>query len=211
MADTKISQLDAATPAAGDFVPGVKGGQNKVFDTSDIGALGIGNSGHNDKYWTAFAATVSSTFTLSAGRVYYLPFVVGKRTTFTRIGINVTTGSAASQARLGIYRMESGVPTSRILDAGVVDTATTGEKEITITQDLAPGFYCLAVISDAAIAASRAFFSANFVGHLLGWVDGAGTTNFVQYETGSGITLPAVATVTGRDGIFAPSVWLRAV
>lgn len=83
----------------------------------------------------------------AANRLWGKVFVVGAQTTFTRIGLQVTTG-AGSLGRLGIYNFSSGVPTSLVLDAGTVSTATTGVKEITISQALSPGVYVVAAVFD---------------------------------------------------------------
>jgi len=82
--------------------------------------------------------------TAVAGRIYYIPIFVAETTTYTRICINVSTLSAGS-ADLRIFNWNNGIPGSLILSAGTVNTGTTGPKEITISQQLARGYYFLAV------------------------------------------------------------------
>jgi len=73
------------------------------------------------------------------------PIIIPERTTFTTIGIHVTVGVASSVARLGVYKMGAdGVPTTLVLDAGTVSTASTGERNITISLTLEAGAYQLA-------------------------------------------------------------------
>ena len=50
-----------------------------------------------------------------------------------RIGVEVTTGQATGSTRLGIYESGSdGLPDKLLIDAGTIDSSTTGFKEITI-------------------------------------------------------------------------------
>jgi len=79
-----------------------------------------------------------------AGNIYYLPIFVSETTTYIAIGINVATAKAGT-ADLRIFNWSDGVPGSLVLNAGTVDTGTTGVKEINISQQLARGYYFLAV------------------------------------------------------------------
>ena len=87
-----------------------------------------------------------SSFTV--GRLICIPFIVGTDTTFDRIQIEVTSAAAAGgTASLGIYADGGdGFPDSLILDAGSVDTDSTGEKAIVINENLAPGMVWLACV-----------------------------------------------------------------
>lgn len=78
-----------------------------------------------------------------------LPFVVTESQNFDRIAIRVTT-AVAGNCRLGIYADSGDVyPGNLILDAGEVDTGTTGVKEIIISLNLTPGLYWLARVFNA--------------------------------------------------------------
>lgn len=85
-----------------------------------------------------------------ANSAYAQPFYVYAPVTFTGIRIEVTVTVAASTIRLGLYRMENGVPTTRIADFGTVSAATPGEKEIAISQTLQPGWYAVAFVPSSA-------------------------------------------------------------
>ena len=67
--------------------------------------------------------------------------VVGQDTTLTEIGVEVTTAGAGSAYRLGIYRINEAAPgiADRLLDAGTVDSTSTGYKSITISLPVARG------------------------------------------------------------------------
>lgn len=87
---------------------------------------------------------------IGANVLYTALFYCHATTTFTRIGLRVTT-LAAGNCRLGIYKAGgSGIPGALVLDAGTFSTGTTGDKEITISQQLVPGLYFLAAVFDAA-------------------------------------------------------------
>jgi len=82
----------------------------------------------------------STAATLQAnGNLWFTPVMLAVGRTADRIGIEVTTGGTASVSvhRLGIWEDGGGVPGTLLLDAGTVATATTGIKEVTISQALA--------------------------------------------------------------------------
>jgi hypothetical protein len=91
------------------------------------------------------------------------PFYNAVTTSYDRIGIQVTTAVAAGLVRLGIYKIENGVPTSLVVDGGDVDASTTGQKEVTIAVTLEPGWYGLTVNRNNITIALRA---ASVVGRL---------------------------------------------
>jgi len=96
--------------------------------------------------WYASAFTI---FSPTIGRIYYTPIFVTETTTFDRIAIYVNTFSAGT-ADLRIFNWTAGLPSSLLLNAGSVDTGTTGAKEIVIAQQLTRGYYFLAVRLTAA-------------------------------------------------------------
>ncbi len=78
------------------------------------------------------------------------PFFVPVTATYTGIAIHVTTAAALTEARLGIYNDNTGVPGSLVLDAGTVATTSTGAKEITISQSLSgPAWYWVACVTNS--------------------------------------------------------------
>jgi len=94
----------------------------------------------------------TNTAVLTADQLYGQYFPLPRGATFDRIGIDVQTGAAGKHIRLGIYKDDDldGYPKSLVLDAGVVNVDTSGEKHITINQHLEAGLYFLAFISDGA-------------------------------------------------------------
>jgi hypothetical protein len=88
------------------------------------------------------AQIITSLFTIS--RMLCVPVFISESITIDRIGAECVTAVASSTFRLGIYTSDSnGLPANLVLDAGTIDTSTTGAKTITISQTLTPGLYYL--------------------------------------------------------------------
>lgn len=94
-------------------------------------------------YNNAFTNTAQAT-----GNLHVMPFFVPEARTFDQILINVAT-AGAGPIRLGIYNdTGTGYPGSLLLSAGTVDSAVLGELAITISQNLTPGVYWLAALTE---------------------------------------------------------------
>ena len=102
-------------------------------------------------YFPQFFISTGTAGAVSAGRLYAVPIEILTPTTFTKIGINVTTAATGSpvHARLGIYKDQKGVPGDLVLDAGEVDVTTIATVEATISKTLF-GRYWLVVIFESA-------------------------------------------------------------
>lgn len=161
------------------------------------------------RYYGSFPAAAVTTFAITANRLYYFPFFVPQATTFTRIGINVTTG-AAGNARLGIYANSNGIPSGApTLDAGTVDVSTTGEKEIVISQALAAGWHWLALVSDVAPTLTAENLATAVLLCNVGSLSGAaGNVTHVQ-QSFTYAALPTPSSITGANTTTPPRVWLR--
>ena len=89
--------------------------------------------------------------------------------TYDRIGVYVQSGGTAT-LRLGLYTADAttGLPGTKVFDAGTISTASTGLIEATISQTLAAGWYWAAVVNDA--------HTSTF--DLMGWSDSIAPTIF---------------------------------
>lgn len=106
------------------------------------------------KFYGGFGTALSNNLTANTMEAYLFP--VFEDTTFDRIGVTIGASVASSTVRLGIYAAGSdGLPGALVLDAGTVDSSTTGNKEITISQALAAGWYYLAMLSASAVGINR--------------------------------------------------------
>lgn len=89
-------------------------------------------------------ANTGSGVAQTANSLYARPLLLPASGTFDRISCYVHTASSGHSIRLGIYEMNSsGQPGALVLDAGTANVATTGLKEITISQALTAdkGYY----------------------------------------------------------------------
>jgi len=89
-------------------------------------------------------------------RVYYAPVLLRQAARFADISTYISTAVASTQARLGIYGIDTdGLPGALVIDGGTVSTATTGAKTITLDEDVSAGWYYLAFIIDSASVGVR--------------------------------------------------------
>lgn len=110
-------------------------------------------------------AHYSANAALSANTLYAGRFAWNEYLTFTRIGINVTTGATGS-VRLGIYKDNANQngPGVLVLDAGTASVSTTGAKEITVSKALEPNVYWLVAVSDTTPTVTIASVLTGFTG-----------------------------------------------
>jgi len=123
-----------------------------AFDIFDYGGYVSG------RYYAgeALSPAASGTMAVSANTLYATPFAVRQQKLWNKIAINVTTAATSTFAYLGIYRMENGIPTTLILDAGTVNLDSTGTKENTISQVLPAGMYALVLLANNGGAVVKA-------------------------------------------------------
>jgi hypothetical protein len=125
----------------------------------------------------------SSSLTVTANRLYAVPFETRKYARFTGFAFEVTT-LAAGTARAGIYDNDVArlAPGSLIRDFGTADTGSAAVKIIEIDDLLAPGEYWLALVFSATPAVRRPTASANGAMPLqtIGW------TGFPDGSNGEG-------------------------
>lgn len=155
--DVLIDNLsDAITAVETELGTDPSGGQSTVKERlgvlAQMALTGGRRSYVTGRYYGENNGNGLTTFALTANRLYFAPFFCIATTTFDRLVVYVSTAVAATNLRLGIFNSGSdGFPGTRLLDAGTVASATTGTKEITISQSLtADTVYWLGVVSDGA-------------------------------------------------------------
>lgn len=157
-------------------------------------------------------STEVSTGTAAAviDRLWVVPFLVGQRTRFDRISIEITTvGTTGNVERLGIYGTVNALPSNLIVDAGTVDGLVLGAPELVIDVTLNPGLYWLAMVSQVGVAANVRALGAGssmYVGHTTAFLSSAFKSYRVDGVNGA---LPAVFGVPVAD-TTAPKPVLRA-
>lgn len=162
-------------------------------------------------YYGAVGLASRSAAALTRGITWITPVYIPERTTFTRIGIEVTTGVASTTIRLGIYS-DSVAGAALVLDAGTVDSSITGEKEITISQSLEAGLYFFAAQPEGG-ASDPSVNYASMSGYSHIWGRSAvGTLVSTAYIANTGALAATLGTPTYADGSgTTPDVWVRKV
>tara|TARA_R110000868_G_scaffold120523_2_gene320080 strand:- start:1382 stop:3448 length:2067 start_codon:yes stop_codon:yes gene_type:complete len=172
-----------------------------AFDVFNYGGYAAG------RFYAGEALTpaASGTLAIAANTMYATPFVVRQQQLWTKIGCNVTTAVAATYAYLGIYRMENGIPTTRVLDAGAVGLDTTGTKEITISQVLPAGMYAVILLASGAGVSVKAGTLSNAAVAAVG-TSAIGTADTIIKGSATYGTLPAtfpaVTYASGDSALF---------
>lgn len=96
--------------------------------------------------------TSATSRSMAQNVLFYVP-ILWPGGTAVSIACNVVTNTASSTVRMGIYTNLNGRPASLIVDAGTVDTSTTGVKSIVISEALDAGPYWLAAVQQGAASA----------------------------------------------------------
>lgn len=187
--------------------------------TSTSTSSPVTNSGYvTNRYYGPWGGSLggSGVLIVTANRMYGEVFMVGATAVFTRIGVNVTTLEAATSARLGIYNFSGGIPTTLVADLGTISMGSTGQKEVTISQALAPGLYVLAALTNGGGTAALGIpaFSNGLQEFMLGLDSASIGASAVQsgfYSTQAFGALPASFPAITAYITAAPAVWLRVV
>ena len=134
----------------------------KKVKVETIATLTIAAPGYpTGRYISPYVA--STTVALAANILYAVRFDSGKRTTWTRAAIEVTTTGTATAARLGLFTCGTdGLPGTLVTDFGTVAVGTMGVKDLTISQALEIGFYYLAVVADGSVTVRAANNAGGF-------------------------------------------------
>lgn len=121
-----------------------------------------------------------TTFAMSASILYAIPILLTSAETGQTNNIEVTVQSAGNNLRMGIYADSDGVPSSLILDAGTVSLTGTGNKPISISQNLSAGWYWLACVTNGTPTV-RALSQSNAL-PVLGFTSATDTTTHVGWS-----------------------------
>ncbi len=155
---TGLASGDPQNPRVGDIWLNTTSNTPKYVNaTGAVTTLGGGGSTivpprvKTGYYYTNLGTDNSGNFSVSAGTTNLVvqPFYLGATATAVRLAVQVATSAASGVMRLGIYSNDATTdyPGALLLDAGTISTATTGAKQITISQSLTAGLYWLAYLS----------------------------------------------------------------
>ena len=157
---------------------------------------------------TLSPAITTGTLALSANIMYVMPFAVRQQQTWTKLGCQVTTGSGGVFAYMGIYRMENGIPTKLVFDAGAVGLDSAGTKEITMSTPLLAGMYALVILPNSSGATIRAGTPSDAALSTIG-TSAIGTADTLITAAQSYGTLPTTFPVLTRSSNSTPLLTLR--
>ena len=150
-----LANIQAATPAQGELAFATDTAVLYIGDGVNAGGVNIGLGAMMPGYASARfyfpGATSPNTEALTANTIYGSPIWILQKQSFTRLGVEIVT-AAGTNGRLGVYKWANGVPTTLVIDAGAISTATAGYKELTgLALTLNPGVYGLVFLPDAAV------------------------------------------------------------
>lgn len=155
----------------------------------------------------------TNTLTVTANRLYAMPFVVGTPITIDRIGFEITTGSAGG-CRMGVYAHDSAGngPGALLSDFGIGDTTSIAVVEITGSLVVPTGVFWVAGVFSVTPTVRRvnAGVGSVFLGYSANNETGTTSYSCVAYGAHTYGALPAAfpsATVAGAA--HAPKFHVR--
>lgn len=152
-----------------------------------------------------------TTFTLTASRQYFVPFVPSRRVVLTELRISVTTASAGT-ASIGVYGNTTvngaDSPGALLASATGLNTGTTGDKTGSVSLTLDPGKVYWASTICSAGATVRAVAVTSMQTSLGRNVNATSVVSFL-FVAGSGSTLPDPASTSLSNGTSSvPAIYL---
>jgi len=171
------------------------------------------------RYYTYWGDRDLSTMNPSRDYIYAMPFIVPVTQEFDRIAFKLIVAQTNGAARLGIYNDEDVYPSSLVIQTAEIDcSGTTGQKEETISEELPPGLYWLAINTkgDSNLTVSVLNYHNNYsvLNYMLLGYDwsnflAGGSTHYkVSYTYGPlPDSFPAGATMLNTENLIA--IWLR--
>jgi hypothetical protein len=215
----KIAEAMLTTPQSGDSCPIQRDGDDTPyrFDPSLLGGLPLQLPIQNGRYYRAVNADESTSAVTTDtfdGQIVATPFIASQSKTWTKIGMTCATDAAGIHARVGIYSSDpsTGLPDALIIDAGELDFSSTGDKEITISQELDGNtLYWLACVMEASAVAecSSMDFGPNNL-FFYGGDEAAGSYPTEVVATQAYGALPSsFGTASFSSSGDAPLIWLR--
>lgn len=98
------------------------------------------------------AASTGGSVTLTAGRLYYTPFVLEYSAGINSIGVRLNAG-AVGACQVALYSVGSDGMPANVLAKGTIDTATGGATLTSISKTIRAGTYWAAILSSVAVSA----------------------------------------------------------
>jgi hypothetical protein len=183
-----VLQLTDSTSSTSTTTAATPNAVKTAYDLADTKLLKYATpwqTKYRSTYWyePKNGSTISPNGSFTLNRLYLFPLFISESITLDRIAVECGTLSLSTTWRIGLYNSDSnGLPSTVLLDAGTVDTATTGLKSITISQALSAGLYFIAGVWQGGTVSPGMRYYSNVQGN---WSPVAGTTQLTtQYWTG---------------------------
>lgn len=157
----------------------------------------------------SIGGTAATTLTLTANRIYWIPFSVDRDVYITEVAINVTA-SGTGTAYVGLYNSDDRFqPYQQIWVSSDINVGTAGVRAVTnnLPVALSVGVYWFALVCTSA-ATVRAIALASLRALAL---PNLGTANLCYWYT-SGSSLPTTAPTsgyTGATGATPPAIGVK--
>lgn len=210
---TPVVDLDAATK-------GYVDGRGTGGPTSDTAICwGTSAQGFGWIPCDTLGYSFANVGTSARGVAAVTPMLIGERAqTFDAMAVNVNSGTAAGQLmRLGVYslNMETLAPLALLLDAGTVDTSSTGVKILVFATALVVaantiGLGLASMLEGSATKPNLNGSSGNSDMPLLGKTD-IDTNTIPSWANSAGLSDGALPTIAQLDtiGTVPSSAWIR--
>ena len=162
--------------------------------------------------WYAASAGVIDTVSMAANVAMYTAFPVERAVTVDRIGLNISAGVSGSTVRLGIYGDTGGLPGTLLVDAGTINSASTGYMEISISTALTVGrVWLCAVMQGGASPVTAVAVRFPFAGPAPTSGYSGTSGGGLALTTGPSGALPSTASTPNDIRSTPPRVMLRVV
>ena len=162
--------------------------------------------------WYAGSAGVIDTISMAANVAMYTAFPVERAVTVDRIGLNISAGVSGSTVRLGIYGDTGGLPGTLLVDAGTINSASTGYMEISISTALTVGrVWLCAVMQGGASPVTAVAVRFPFAGPAPTSGYSGTSGGGLALTTGPSGALPSTASTPNDIRSTPPRVMLRVV
>lgn len=148
----------------------------------------------------ALTATAATTLSTAADSIYWVPWVVVRAISVSRVAVNVTTAASGSSVTIGLYSsnpLNSYSPASRLETTNSLSTTTTGLKSETVSWSLSSGVYWFALLVTGGAPTLRAIALAACRALAL---PSLGTANTTMWRTSS-TSLPINAPNSGYTAV----------
>lgn len=213
-----LANIQAATPAQGELWMATDADLLVIGDGATQGGIPMGPSFPFVAYvsgrYYLVGSPNNSTFTVAANTIYGMPFIAMRKVTFTKAGLQVSSG-VAGNAHIGIYsNIANGFgPGALLQDFGAVSTASPGAQEITgLSIPLNPGLYWMAALFSAAPTVLTCGGLGAPAAQILGSSSPAQATNDVAVDASQAYgalpgTFPSFTSITTNNSF--PATWMR--